>query len=767
MTTKRFAITGMSCSACAAHIEKDVGSIGVIRDVRVNLLANSMTVSFDDLALNEAPVIDSIVAAVEKAGYGATLTDDAGPSRRNQGKTHGDKPETMGRRFAVSLAFAFPLAYVAMANMFRLPLPAVFHGPENALIPILSQLMLVSPIAVVNRSYFSRGFRALLRGKPTMDSLIAIGAASAIGYGIAMLYAIAWALGNERHDLVARYANDVYFESAGMILTLVTLGKYLESLAKKSTTNAISSLVNLRPDAATILRNGVETTVPVEDIRIGDVVSVRPGQHIPVDGEILEGSSTIDVSALTGESIPAEKKEGDRVWTASINLTGYFTFRADRIGEDTTLARIIRLVDEASSSKARISSLADRISAYFVPAVIAIALVTAAVWLALGAEFSFALSSAIAVLVISCPCALGLATPTAIMVGTGKGARHGVLVKSASALETAHKVDTVVIDKTGTITEGKPRVTDIVSVSDMDHNELLACAAAIESPSEHPLSFAIGDEAEKSGIKAEPVESFRAFPGQGVQATIRGRTYYAGGPALLAKNGIDISELIPSVRKFAAEGKTPFCFGEKGNRQRQGQALGVIAVADVIKPDSRRAIEEFYAMGIDVVMLTGDNTLTAEGIREAAGIRKVIAGVMPEEKADVIRSLRDEGHTVAMIGDGINDAPALAAADIGVAIGAGTDIAIESADIVLVRSSLRDAVTAIKLGKAVIRTIRENLFWSLIYNTIGIPIAAGVFSGLLGWSLDPMLAAAAMSLSSISVVLNALRLNTFKKEKRR
>lgn len=755
MVTKKFDITGMSCSACSANIEKSVEKLDGTETVNVNLLTNSMSVTFDDLRLNQ----DSIVAAVEHAGYNATPRIEE--TARVRVKTI--KPQIsvndLGYRLIVSVIFSLPLMYLAMAHMLNLPLPMVFHDPSKELLPAFTQLLLIIPILSVNKTYFTRGFKSLIHRAPNMDSLIAIGSSAAVAYGIFTIYALLLGYGESVGAMHGASVSQLYFESAGMILTLVTLGKFLESRAKQKTTDAVKRLISLRPDTAILLKNGVETRVHVEDILVGDVVVIRPGQHIPVDGVVLSGRSTLDVSAITGESIPVEKKEGDRVWSATINLTGYLTFRADKVGENTTLARIIALVEEAASSKAPISSLADRISGIFVPAVIAISALTAIAWLLAGADFNFALSSAISVLVISCPCALGLATPTAIMVGTGKGAQNGILVRNATALETAQAVDTVILDKTGTITEGKPRVTDIVSVSTLDHNELLLHAASIEKQSEHPLGFAITSEAEKSGLTLIPADTFQAYPGLGVSAVLKGTEYFAGSPELLSRNGIDVAEMEPIIRKFAEEGKTPFCFG------MTGQALGVIAIADVIKAGSREAVAAFHAMGIDVIMLTGDNKHTAEGMRKEAGIRRVAAGLMPEDKVEVITKLKAEGHIVAMIGDGINDAPALAAADVGIALGAGTDIAIESAGIVLVRNNLSDAVTAIKLGKRVIRNIRQNLFWALIYNTLGIPIAAGAFYHLLGWTLNPMIAAAAMSFSSISVVMNALRLNLFRKEK--
>jgi Cu+-exporting ATPase len=570
---------------------------------------------------------------------------------------------------------------------------------------------------------------------------------------------IGWGYGRSNMCIVDSYTLNLYFDTTGILLTLVTLGKYLEAGVKKQTKKAITKLANMRPETATVLKDGIETIARIEDICIGDLIVIKPGQHIPVDGKILEGHTTIDVSAFTGESIPVDKGQGDHVVSASVNLTRPITVKTDKIGDDTTLARIIKLVEDASDSKPPISNIADRISGVFVPIVIGISILTAIVWFLQGESASFIMSSAISVLVIACPCALALATPAAIMVGIGKGAQNGILIKTAETLEIAHTVDTIILDKSGAITEGKPRVTDIISLCELDHNELLAYAAAIEQQSEHPLSWAIAEEAEKSGVAPLPIDSFQPFPGEGVGAVIKGMQYFGGGPNLLAINNIDITQFLPYIEKLSGEGKTAFCFASKNN------PLGLIAVADIIKPDSVRAISDLYAMGLDVIMFTGDNELAARGIAKKIGIAKVMARLVPEDRAKHIQTLRQKGHTVAMVGDGINDAPALAASDIGIAIGAGTDIAMNSADIVLVRSSLRDAVIALRLGKAVMRNIKQNLFWALIYNILGIPVAAGFFYVLFGWSFSPIIAAAAMSLGSLSVICNALRLNAFSKKR--
>lgn len=753
--TEKFTITGMNCSACSSHVERDVAALTGVSAVTVHLLSNSMTVEYDDSI--ESP--ESIITAVEAAGYGAEKknderTDTAGERLKREEQRAGN---AMKMRLVVSFAFSLPLVYLAMGHMLGWPLPAIFHGSANPLVFAFTQFLLLLPVLGVNHSYFSRGFTMLVRRNPTMDSLIAIGSSAAVVYGIFAIFMISHGMAIGNLDLAHRYQMDLYFESAAMILSLITLGKYLEANAKRHTSNAVEKLIRLRPRTARVMRNGKETEIQVQSILPGDLVVIRPGESIPVDGTVVEGRSAMDFSAITGESIPVEVKEGDMVLSAGINLSGSVTFRAERVGSDTTLARIIALVEEAASSKAPISRLADKLSSVFVPVVILIALATFTVWLLTGAAFTFALSAAISVLVISCPCALGLATPTAIMVGTGVGAQNGVLVKSAEALEIAHSVDVVVLDKTGTLTTGRPVLTDIVSLSELDDNELLTLAASIENRSEHPLSIPIRSEAEKSGLALKPVTDFRVHFGMGISAELEGRRYFIGSPKLMTDSGIDITPVITRVQQIASQGKVPLSIG------CDGKVLGIVAVADTIKPGSREAVAAFRKAGIEVVMLTGDNPATAEGIRKEAGIDHVFSQMMPEDKIDIVKSMRAEGKTVAMIGDGINDAPSLVEADVGIAIGAGTDVAIESADIVLVRSDLRDAVTAIRLGHAVITNIKQNLFWALVYNMLGIPLAAGVFYTTLGWQLSPMFAAAAMSFSSISVVLNALRLHFFKK----
>ena len=759
---QKFNVTGMSCSACSASVEKSVHKLEGVGEVNVNLLSNSMTVEFDEAVLDHSKIIDAVV----EAGYGASLfVRDAqkAPSKEKAVDPIIKELKEMKFRLIVSFVCLIPLMYLAMHHMMKeklgIPVPEfvknIFHGPENGVAFAFTQFLLLLPILYVNRKYFQVGFKTLIKRSPNMDSLIAIGSSAAVVYGLYVIYQIGYNLGHGHMKMVDMYLMDLYFESAGTILALITLGKFLETRSKGKTSEAIAKLMDLAPKTATVIRNGQELQLPVEDVAVGDLIRIRPGESVPVDGMIVEGSSSVDQSALTGESIPVEKGPGDKVIAATLNKTGSFIFTAEKVGGDTTLAQIIALVEEAGSSKAPIAKLADKISGVFVPIVICIALLSTAVWLLLGKPFDFALSIGIAVLVISCPCALGLATPVAIMVGTGKGASNGILVKSAEALETAHTIQTVVLDKTGTITEGKPKVTDIVPLG-IPEGELLQLAASIESPSEHPLAEAIVAKASEAGLALKNVSDFNAVSGRGILASIEGRLLAAGNLAFMQERGIDTAVLNAASNAFAESGKTPLYFAD------EARLLGVIAVADVVKPTSRQAIEEFKAMGIDVVMLTGDNRRTAEAIQRQLGIDRVVAEVLPQDKESEVRHLQESGKKVAMIGDGINDAPALARADVGIAIGAGTDIAIESADIVLIKSDLLDAVTAVRLSKATIRNIKQNLFWAFFYNIIGIPLAAGVFYTLLEWKLNPMFAAAAMSLSSVCVVTNALRLRFFK-----
>lgn len=753
---QKFDVTGMSCASCSAHVEKSVSKVAGVQEVQVNLLTNSMTVVYDDSVTSSG----EIVSAVEKAGYGACpIQRQASLQAYSSLPVSREDPalkeqKEMKRRLIISLVFLIPLFYLSMGHMMGLPIPWFFQGEENALAFAFTQLLLCLPIALVNRHYFTGGFAALWHRSPNMDSLIGIGSAAALVYGVWAIYQIGFGLGHGDLHLVHEYSMDLYFESAGMILTLITVGKYLESRAKGKTSQAITKLINLAPKTAVRLTDGVEQEIPLEMVQAGDILAVKPGQSIPTDGRVAEGLSAVDESAITGESIPVEKQPGDPVTGGSINQSGYLKIEATKVGGDTTLAQIIRLVEEASSSKAPISKLADRVSGVFVPIVISIAVLAIIVWLLVGEPFSFALSIGISVLVISCPCALGLATPTAIMVGTGKGAENGILIKSAEALEVAHSVGAVVLDKTGTITEGKPHVTDLVDVGRVPN--LLQLAASLEKNSEHPLAAAIVAEAQKQNLSLLPVEDFVSEPGKGIRGRIKGKIYLAGNQKIIEENGVDIRALERPAARLAEEGKTPMFFAQ------DGQAIGIIAAADIIKPTSAQAVAEWKAMGIDVVMLTGDNERTAAAIQKQVGITRVVAQVMPQDKEKEVRAIQQSGKKVAMVGDGINDAPALTAADVGIAIGAGTDIAIESADIVLMKSDLMDAVTAIQLSKATLRNIKENLFLALFYNSLGIPLACGVFFFLLGWKLNPMFAAAAMSLSSVFVVSNALRLKFFR-----
>lgn len=755
---QKFNVTGMTCAACSARVEKSVKKVDGVTSCNVNLLTNSMVVEYDDTVTNA----DKIIKAVVDAGYGAAVADKsaAGRAAKDDGRRPElDEIESMKKRLITSIILLVPLLYISMGHMFGLYIPPFLHGTQNAVIFAFTQFLLTLPIVYVNRKYYQVGFKTLFHGSPNMDSLIAIGSGAALLYGVFAIFEIGYGLGHNIPELAERYSMNLYFESAAMILTLITLGKYLEARSKGKTSEAISKLVDLSPKTATVEREGREIEIPVEEVSVGDIVVVRPGGSIPVDGVIVEGASSVDESVITGESIPVQKQVGDKVIAASVNKSGYFKFKAQKVGDDTTLAQIIRLVEEASSSKAPIARLADKISGVFVPTVIAIAVVATVIWLLCGQSFEFALSTGIAVLVISCPCALGLATPVAIMVGTGRGAANGILIKSAEALETAHTVKAVVLDKTGTITEGKPKVTDVVAAEGVTEEQLLEIAASVEKRSEHPLADAIVEKAAETGVTPKAAEQFSAVSGRGVSAVIDGEECAAGNAAFMSERKVDVSRLEAAAESLSRDGKTPLYFA-KGSK-----LLGVIAVADVIKPTSRKAIENLKKLGLEVVMLTGDNKKTAQAVGKKLNIDRVVAEVMPQDKEREIRTIQQSGKKVAMIGDGINDAPALARADVGIAIGAGTDVAIESADFVLMKSDLRDAVTAIKLSRAVIRNIKENLFWAFFYNTVGIPIAAGVFYPALGWKLSPMFAAAAMSLSSVCVVTNALRLRFFKAEK--
>ncbi|MFH5836651.1 heavy metal translocating P-type ATPase [Proteiniclasticum sp. C24MP] len=750
---QKFDVTGMTCSACTAAVEKSVKKLEGVSSVTVSLMTNSMTIAYD----SDVPE-ESVIEAVKKAGYGAQVHKKKGEKRSAVSEVNPIEEELKEMRYRVKVSFIFliPLMYIAMGDMVGLPIPSWLLGTENAVSFAFIQMLLSIPIVYVNMKYYKVGFKALWLRAPNMDSLIAIGSSAAFIYGIYAIFRTGYGLGHGNMEIVHMYAHDLYFESGATILALITFGKYLEAKSKGKTSEAISKLMDLAPKTALIVKNGEEVEVPIEDVVIGDVVIVKPGKSVPVDGTIVEGSSSLDQSALTGESIPVEKTIGDKVIAATINKTGYFRFKAEKVGDDTTLAKIIQLVEDANATKAPIAKLADKISGIFVPTVIAISIVTFIVWMLMGYSFEFALSLAITVLVISCPCALGLATPVAIMVGTGKGAQHGILVKSAEALETMHSINTVVLDKTGTITEGKPVVTDILTNGEMTEEELILIAASIEKPSEHPLAEAVVEKAKELGLTLKKVDNFNSVSGMGIAAFIEGKPYIAGNLALMNEESIELGQFQEESDRLASEGKTPLFFGDNE------RVLGIIAVADVVKKNSKQAIDLFKKMGIDVVMLTGDNKRTAEAIRRQLDINKVIAEVLPQDKEREVRAIQEKGHKVAMIGDGINDAPALTRADVGVAIGAGTDIAIESADIVLIKNDLLDAVTAVHLSRSTIKNIKQNLFWAFFYNVLGIPLAAGVFYLSLGWKLSPMFAAAAMSLSSVFVVTNALRLKFFK-----
>lgn len=752
---QKFNVTGMTCSSCSANVEKAVRKLSGVDTVNVNLLSNSMTVEYKESDIDST----TIIKTVHDAGYDASIfvrgSSDSKKIEKSVNPVEEELKE-MKNRIIISFGFLIPLMYVSMGHMLNLPHPKWLMGPENAITFAFIQLLLTIPVVYVNRKYYQVGFKTLFHGRPNMDSLIAIGSGAALIYGIFAIFKIGYGLGHNNLDTVNQYSMDLYFESAAMILALITMGKFLEARAKGRTSEAITKLMDLAPKTASVIRNGEEVEIPVEDVVIDDIIIVRPGQSIAVDGIIIEGSSAVDQSALTGESIPVEKNIGDRVIAATINKTGSFKFKAEKVGDDTTLAKIIQLVEDASSSKAPIAKMADKISGIFVPVVISIAVIATIVWLLLGQPFEFAMSIGIAILVISCPCALGLATPVAIMVGTGKGASNGILIKSAEALENLHTISTVVLDKTGTITEGKPVVTDIITKGSESEERLLQIAASIESSSEHPLAEAILEKAKERGISLRNVDNFNSISGRGIVGIIDGKQYTAGNLALMEDREINVEMLKSTSDEFAMDGKTPLYFAEDKN------LLGIIAVADVVKATSRKAIDNFKAMGINVVMLTGDNKKTAEAIRKQLNIDRVVAEVLPQDKEKEIRNIQASGKKVAMIGDGINDAPALARADVGIAIGAGTDIAIESADIVLMKSDLLDAVTAVQLSKATIKNIKENLFWAFFYNVLGIPLAAGVFYTAFGLKLNPMFGAAAMSMSSVFVVSNALRLKFFK-----
>ena len=774
MAQDKFDVGGMTCAACQAHVDRAVSKLDGVQSVAVNLLAGSMMVDYDPAQVSP----DDICTAVDRAGYSAspvsTGTEAApnGNAQARSGATHMESPtkkleataSAMRTRLIISVIFLIPLFYIGMEHMLGWPLPSVFTDHTHSMTLALTELVLLIPIVYVNDAYFINGFKSLAHGAPTMDALIAVGATASIAWSLYAMFIMADQLAaGQVHEAMMTGTDNLYLESAGTILSLVTVGKYLETRSKSKTGGAIEALIDLAPKTATIVADdGTETTVDVDAILPGQVLRVRPGESIPVDGVVLEGASAVDESALTGESIPVEKTAGDTVNAATVNRTGSFTFRATRVGADTSLAKIIQLVEDANATKAPIARMADKVAGVFVPVVFAISAVTFVAWMALTGSVNEALTSAVAVLVISCPCALGLATPVAIMVGTGKGAEMGILFKSAEALENLRSVGTVVLDKTGTVTRGKPAVTDIVVAARADgspamsEKALLKLAAALERSSEHPLAEAIMAECETRGIVARTVEDFAAVPGRGVTAREGQNAIAAGNARLMNELGAEVPAGL--AKQFAAEGKTPLFFA------KNGELVGTIAVADEVKETSAEAIAALRKLGVDVRMLTGDNRVTAEAIARRVGLtsEQVIADVLPADKERHVRELQDAGGKVAMVGDGINDSPALARADVGLAIGTGADIAKEGADVVLMRSDLMDVARAIELSRATIRNIKQDLFWALFYNGIGIPLAAGVFFPLTGWQLSPMFGAAAMSLSSVCVVSNALRLRTFK-----
>ena len=740
----KFQVTGMTCAACSARVEKVTHAVEGVEKAEVNLLAGTMVVEAADASASEA-----IVKAVTQAGYGASLDDGKKKEAKKEEAPADTALKEMKTRIVWSFAFLGVLMYFTMGHMVGLPEPHWYHGVENAVVAALTQFLLTLPVVFLNRAYYTRGLKALWHKSPNMDSLIAVGSLASLIYGIAALFRMAYAMGHGDWETVEFYRANLYFESAAMILTLITLGKFLETRAKGRTGDAIRALMDLSPKTAHVRRGGEVVEIPVEEVRVGDIIIVRSGGAIPVDGTVLDGRASVDQSALTGESVPVEKVPGDTVAAATINTEGYLEFRADKVGEDTTLAQVIRMVEEAGGSKAPIARLADKIAGVFVPVVMTIAAVTFGIWMLAGYGLEFSLTCAISVLVISCPCALGLATPVAIMVGTGRGAQMGVLFKNAEALENLHHIDTVVLDKTGTLTTGKPAVTDIIP-GKLDANKLLTLAASLEAKSEHPFAKAILEK--NQGKFLLESANFETLPGRGVAGTMGGVRYFGGNGRLMEELGVKL----PDLSHLAEEGKTPLHFANE-----KGEYLGTIAAADVLKTDSEAAVKAMQTLGLDVVMLTGDNEKTAKAIAAKAGINHVIADVLPTDKASAVESLIAKGHKVLMVGDGINDAPALVTADVGMAIGAGTDIAMESADVVLMNSSLAGVSSAVELSKATIRNIRQNLFWAFFYNTLGIPVAAGALMIPFGISLSPMLGAAAMSMSSVFVVTNALRLRLF------
>ncbi len=748
MTKLRFDVTGMTCSACQAHVEKAARNVNGVKSANVNLLRSFMQVEFDE----SATTAGEIIKAVEKAGYGASVSGEKKSTEKNSSS---DELKTMKNRLIWSVIFLIPLFYICMGHMVGLPIPTILSGKENMMIFALTQLLLTVPIVCLNFHFFRNGFKNLIHRSPNMDSLIALGATAAFAYSLFGTFMMAYHIGRGDLDTSHGYMMNLYYESCGTILTLITVGKFLEAKSKRKTSDAVSKLVDLAPQTATVLRDGREIEIPASEIQVGDVFLLKSGASVPCDGVVLEGSCTVDQSALTGESIPVEKAEGDQLMSASVSVSGFVKCRCIRAEKDSTLSRIISLVEDAAATKAPIARLADKISGIFVPTVILISLLSGVIWILVTQDFAAALKAAISVLVISCPCSLGLATPTAIMVGTGKGAQNGILIKSAEALENAHNVDAIVLDKTGTCTEGKPAVQRVIAKG-MSEAELMAVCGALEVNSSHPLAKSVVEYCGENNINVEKCTDYSEIPGGGISGTVGGRKVIIGNRRLMANNGIDASSLFEDADKEAESGGIPLFVAA------DGKVCGLISAADPVKKTSSEAVSMLKDMGIKTLMLTGDNAKTAAAIRSRLGIDEVRAELLPEDKTAIIRDLQKQGQRVAMVGDGINDAPALATADVGIAIGAGQDIAIESADIVLMKSDLRDAAEAVRLSRATMRNIRQNLFWALIYNTLGIPLAAGLFYPIFHWQLNPMFGAAAMSLSSVCVVTNALRLNLFR-----
>lgn len=744
---KKFDVRGMTCSACVANVTKAVEKLDGVSTANVNLMTNSMKVNFDENKIND----EEIIRAVEKIGYGAST---AGEKIKSQDGPVDDRERALKNRLISSSIFMLILMYIAMGHMVHLPTPSVFHGREGALIFAFSQFLLALPVVYINRDFYISGFKGLKNRAPNMDSLVAIGSLAALVYGIFAIYMMAYGFGHGDMGLVDAYRHNLYFESSAMILTLITVGKYLEEKSKNKTRSSLAKLMDLAPKMATVIEDGKEVVKNIEDVRVRDILLVRPGESVAVDGKVIEGASSLDESAVTGESIPVQKSVGDRVISASINTTGSFKFQAEKVGEDTTISQIIKLVDEANQSKAPIAKLADEIAGVFVPAVLLIAAATFGIWMALGYGFENALNFAISVLVISCPCALGLATPVSIMVATGKSADFGLLFKNAEVLENLHKIDVIVMDKTGTITEGKPILTDIVT--DLDQAEFLKIAGSLEKNSQHPLASAILNYAEEKNIGLEEITNFNSVSGRGLNGEVAGNKYLAGNLEYMLEEKIDLRGFKAKAEELSGEGKTSMYFAN------ENEVMGIISVKDLPKKSSRDAIKLLRGMGKKIIMLTGDNEKTAEAIAEEIGVDETLAGLLPQDKNKEIDKIQKSGKKVLMIGDGINDAPSLAKADIGMAIGHGTDVAIESSDVVLMRSDLLDVVSALELSKATIKNIKENLFWAFFYNTIGIPLAAGLLFPAFGIKLSPMFAAFAMSMSSVFVVNNALRLRRFK-----